>query len=264
MRMLDEIGDVLRSLAQQTPPNLGDGLPGLMRALRQGGRLASLSMGRKGDLLDLFTESRRAVSSMVGLKVSRSRLPSASMRWWATTPVPTARARPMCMLHHVFGEVNGKKGAWGHAIGGMGAITQAMAKACAAQGVEILTASPVRQVLVDGGKAAGVELADGRRVAAAIVASNVNPSLLFLNLVAPADLPPEFLDPHRALSQWLGHVPHERRPVGAARFHLPARHGDGGTSSVRHHHRSFARLHGRRPGATRRLSAGRKNRSSKC
>ena len=99
----------------------------------------------------------------------------------------------MCMLHHTFGEVNGKKGAWGHAIGGMGAITQAMAKACAVQGVEILTASPVRQVLVDGGKAAGVELADGRRVAAAIVASNVNPSLLFLSLVAPTDLPPDFL-----------------------------------------------------------------------
>jgi phytoene dehydrogenase-like protein len=54
--MLDEIGGVLRSVAQQTPPNLGDGLPGLMRALRQGGRLASLSLGRKGDLLDLFTE----------------------------------------------------------------------------------------------------------------------------------------------------------------------------------------------------------------
>jgi single-stranded-DNA-specific exonuclease len=31
------------------------------------------------------------------------------------------------LLHHVFGEVNGKRGAWGHAVGGMGAITQAMA-----------------------------------------------------------------------------------------------------------------------------------------
>jgi phytoene dehydrogenase-like protein len=72
--MLDEIGDVLRSLAQQTPPNLGDGLPGLMRALRQGGRLASMSLGRKGDLLDLFTESAR--SFLDGwLTVSRSRQP---------------------------------------------------------------------------------------------------------------------------------------------------------------------------------------------
>ena len=191
MRMLDEIGDVLRSLAQQTPPNLGDGLPGLMRALRQGGRLASLSLGRKGDLLDLFTESAR--SFLDG--------------WFESEPVkaafgfdavvgnyasPDSPGSAYVLLHHTFGEVNGKKGAWGHAIGGMGAITQAMAKACAAQGVEILTDAPVRQVLVDGGKAAGVELADGRRIAAAIVASNVNPSLLFQGLVAPADLPAEF------------------------------------------------------------------------
>jgi phytoene dehydrogenase-like protein len=58
--------------------------------------------------------------------------------------------------------------------------------------VEIMTNAPVRQVLVDGGKTAGVELADGRRIAAGIVASNVNPSLLFQDLVAPTDLPAEF------------------------------------------------------------------------
>ena len=189
--MLDEIGDVLRNLAQQTPPNLGDGLPGVMRALRQGSLLASLSLGRKADLLDLFTESAR--SFLDG--------------WFESEPVkaafgfdavvgnyasPESPGSAYVLLHHTFGEVNGKKGAWGHAIGGMGAITQAMAKACAAQDVEILTDAPVRQVLVDGGKAAGVELADGRRMAAGIVASNLNPSLLFQHLVAPTDLSAEF------------------------------------------------------------------------
>jgi phytoene dehydrogenase-like protein len=189
--MLDEIGDVLRSLAQQTPPNLGDGLPGLLRALRQVGRLASLSLKRKGELLDLFTESAR--SFLDG--------------WFESAPVkaafgfdavvgnyasPDSPGSAYVLLHHTFGEVNGKKGAWGHAIGGMGAITQAMAKACIALGVEILTDAPVRQVLVDAGKAAGAELADGRRIVAGIVAANVNPSLLFQALVAPADLPAEF------------------------------------------------------------------------
>jgi phytoene dehydrogenase-like protein len=189
--LLDEIGDVLRSLAEQTPPNLGDGLPGLLRALRQGGRLASLSLGRKGDLLDLFTESAR--SFLDG--------------WFQSEPVkaafgfdavvgnyasPDSPGSAYVMLHHTFGEVNGKKGAWGHAIGGMGAITQAMGKACTAQGVEILTDAAVGQVLVDGGKAAGVELADGLRIRAEIVASSLNPSLLFQSLVAPTDLPAEF------------------------------------------------------------------------
>jgi phytoene dehydrogenase-like protein len=189
--MLDEIGDALRSLAQQTPPNLGDGLPGLLRALRQVGRLASLSLLRKGDLLDLFTESAR--SFLDG--------------WFESTPVkaafgfdavvgnyasPDSPGSAYVLLHHTFGEVNGKRGAWGHAVGGMGAITQAMAKACTMRGVVILTDASVRQVLVDGGKVAGVELADGRRIAAGIVASNVNPSLLFQHLVALTDLPAEF------------------------------------------------------------------------
>ena len=244
--MLDEIGDVLRSLAQQTPPNLGDGLPGLMRALRQGGRLASLTLRRKGDLLDLFTESAR--SFLDG--------------WFESEPVkaafgfdavvgnyasPDSPGSAYVLLHHTFGEVNGRKGAWGHAIGGMGAITQAMAKACAARGVEILIDAPVAQVLVDGGKAVGVELVDGRRIAATIVASNVNPSLLFQRLVAPADLSTEFRNRIARYRNRIGHVPHERRPVGAAGLHLPARQGDGRAPPERHRHRPVARLHGRRP-----------------
>ena len=58
------------------------------------------------------------------------------------------------LLHHAFGEVNGKKRVWGHAIGGMGAITQAMARAAASHGVEIETGAPVREVLIEKGRAA--------------------------------------------------------------------------------------------------------------
>jgi phytoene dehydrogenase-like protein len=189
--MLEEIGDVLRDLAQKTPPNLGDGMPGLLRAWPQGRLLASLSLARKAELLDLFTES--ASNFLEG--------------WFESEPVkaafgfdavvgnyasPDSPGSAYVLLHHTFGEVNGRKGAWGHAIGGMGAITQAMAKACGALGVESLTNAPVRQVLVDQGKVAGVELVDGRRIAARIVASNVNPSLLYQSLVAPTDLPAEF------------------------------------------------------------------------
>jgi phytoene dehydrogenase-like protein len=58
------------------------------------------------------------------------------------------------LLHHVFGEVNGKRGAWGHAIGGMGAITQAMAQAARSKGVEIRVDSPVRNVEIEDGRAA--------------------------------------------------------------------------------------------------------------
>lgn len=191
--MLDAIGDVLRKLAVQTPPNLGDGLPGLLRALRQGGTLLGLSRERQGQLIDFFTESARDVLD----------------RWFESDPVkavfgfdavvgafasPDTPGSAYVLLHHTFGEVNGKKGAWGHAIGGMGAITQAMARACEKLGVEILTDAPVARVLTENGRAAGLELADGRSFAARIVASNLNPALLFGKLVDPTDLKPDFRD----------------------------------------------------------------------
>src|SRR4029450_9679551 len=78
------------------------------------------------------------------------------------------------LLHHAFGEVNGRRRVWGHAIGGMGAITQAMAKAAPSPGVEIETGAPVRELLVENGAARGVVLHDGRAVRADAVAVNAN------------------------------------------------------------------------------------------
>jgi phytoene dehydrogenase-like protein len=89
-------------------------------------------------------------------------------------------------LHHCFGEVNGKRGAWGHAVGGMGAITQAMAAAAAAHGARIRTGAHVARLLMQDGKARGVVLASGEEIAARAVAANVPPKLLFRDLV-PAD-----------------------------------------------------------------------------
>ena len=92
----------------------------------------------------------------------------------------------------MFGEVNGKLGAWGHSVGGMGAITQAMARACEDAGVEISLEAPVKQVLVDGNKVTGVKLESGEEIAASIVASNAGPALLYPQLVDPSDLSDEF------------------------------------------------------------------------
>ncbi len=96
------------------------------------------------------------------------------------------------LLHHVFGEVNGKLGAWGHSVGGMGAITQAMARACEDAGVEISLEAPVARVLIDGGKAAGVRLESGEEIAAPIVAANVGPALLYRQMLDTSDLPADF------------------------------------------------------------------------
>src|SRR4051812_16315391 len=126
---IDAIADVLRDLVLQQPPNLVAGgwrtaLSEGWRALMTGNRLRGLSMANKRALLDLFAKSAGdyldgwfetdCVKAVFGF--------DAIVGNFASPYTPNTA---YVLLHHVFGEVNGKKGAWGHAIGGMGAITQA-------------------------------------------------------------------------------------------------------------------------------------------
>ena len=96
------------------------------------------------------------------------------------------------LLHHVFGEIDGEKGAWGHAIGGMGSITQAMEEACRNLGVNIFTDAGVTKVIVSNGVATGIQLEDGSIVEAEQIISNLNPKLLYKKLIAEEDLNSEF------------------------------------------------------------------------
>ena len=138
---LEAVADVLRALALETPPNVVEGHPfaaiaELIKSGRIANRLRHLGLDLQRELLDLFTNS--AGDYLDG--------------WFESDPIkaaygldgivgnyasPYTPGSAYVLLHHCFGEVNGKKGAWGHAIGGMGAITQAMAKSAAAHGAEI-------------------------------------------------------------------------------------------------------------------------------
>lgn len=193
---LDSIADVLRDLVLVTPPNAVAGswrtaLPELVRAAQVGGRLRRLDMSLRRELLSLFAMSAGDYLD----------------RWFESDPIkavfgfdgivgnyasPYSGGSAYVLLHHVFGEVNGKKGAWGHALGGMGAITQAMAQSASARGALIRTNAPVRQVLVESGRAVGVVTESGETLRAAAVISNLNPKLLYLEMFEPDALPPEF------------------------------------------------------------------------
>ena len=193
---LDVIADVLRDLVLETPPNVTAGgwlaaMPELLRSARLGKRIAKLDMPMRRELLDLFVKS--AGDYLDG--------------WFESAPIkaaygfdgivgnyasPYSAGSGYVLLHHVFGEVNGKKGAWGHAIGGMGAISQAMAKAATERGVEIRVASPVREVLVEAGRAVGVVTEKGEAIRARSVVSNLNPKLLYGSLIDPMVLPQDF------------------------------------------------------------------------
>jgi phytoene dehydrogenase-like protein len=201
-RELDASADLLRELILQPPPNLRRGvslesLRELIKMARFGNRIRRLSTESLSTMLDLFFKSAGdyldgwfegdLVKALFGFDAIVGNYAS-----------PYAPGSAYVLLHHAFGEVNGKKRTWGHAIGGMGAITQAMARVAAGCGVEIETEAPVREVLVEKGRAAGVVLGSGRVIRAAAVAANVDPKRLYTALVPAGALDAAFLRRMRA------------------------------------------------------------------
>jgi phytoene dehydrogenase-like protein len=188
---LETVAEVLRGLALKAPPNVGEGWRTLVDGALQGRGLARLTLEQKRDVLDLFTKS---ATSFLG-QWFESEAVKAAFGFDAVVgnyASPDTPGSAYVLLHHVFGEVNGKKGAWGHSVGGMGAITQIMAKVCRELGVEISLESPVSQVLVDGNRVAGVRLESGEEIAASRVIGNVGPKILYDRMFAQADLPADF------------------------------------------------------------------------
>ena len=190
-QMLDGVVDALRGELLRTPPNVGGGLTDLMRAGGLGRRLKKLSMAGRRDLLDMFTKSAAAVLD-TWFENEHVKALFAFDATVGNFTSPYAPGSAYVLLHHVFGEANGVRGAWGHAIGGMGAITQAMLKEARSLGVEVETGAEVAEVLVNNGVAGGVRLAAGGELRARAVAANVGPKLLYLRLINERELAPEF------------------------------------------------------------------------
>jgi phytoene dehydrogenase-like protein len=196
--MLSGVAELWRRLQHQTPPRLAGGLTDLLDGIRFRRQLGDPPLGVRRDLLSLL--GRSAADLLDG--------------WFESEPVKAAFgfdavvghfASPYevgtayVLLHHVMGEVNGRLGAWGHAIGGMGAISDALTAEAGARGVRFETDAPVGRVEIDAGRVHGVRLESGRVIQAPVVASAVNPMHLFLDLIEPAHLDPDLL---RRMRRW--------------------------------------------------------------
>ena len=189
--MLDRVAAVLKDLLLETPPNVGGGISDMLRAWKVGKRFKALDMAARRDVLDLFTKSAGDVlDSYFESDPIKACFGFDSVVGNFASPYTPGSA--YVLLHHVFGEVNGKPGIWGHAIGGMGAITQAMAAEATSRGVEISLAAGVKRVLVRDGRAHGVVLEDGSEIHAKCVVSNLNPKLLFQHLIERNAVDAEF------------------------------------------------------------------------
>jgi phytoene dehydrogenase-like protein len=192
--MLERVVVVLRTLAERTPPNVSDHfvLADWLASWSVARQLKGLDMRGRRDLLELFT---RSAGDLLDDWFESDPL-KAVLGWDSIVgnfASPYAPGSAYVLLHHVFGEVNGKSGAWGHAVGGMGAISDAVAAEARARGVELCTGAAVERILVREGRAVGALLADGREMGAKRVIAGVNPKLLYTRLFDPADLPAELL-----------------------------------------------------------------------
>jgi phytoene dehydrogenase-like protein len=194
--MLERVVRYVRGLLLKTPPASLHGPRDLWSLLSLGRDLRRLPTETQREVHELFTRSAGdvldswfecdALKALHGFDAVVGAFQS-----------PYAPTSAYVLLHHGLGEVNGKPGLWGHALGGMGSITQAMAREATRLGVHIHTGAPIAQVLTEStrkerSRVAAVQLADGTCVEAATIAANVNPRMLFLALLDPGALPVEF------------------------------------------------------------------------
>ncbi len=143
--------------------------------------LVSFLTGSLGEFLDRSFESERI-----------KRMYLANTVYGMHSPPYRPGTAIGLLFHLLSGGDDAVQGFYGHVIGGMGSITQAMAAAARAYGVEIRTSSPVAKILVKDGRARGVALEDGTEVRASTVLSNADPKRTFLGLMDEGDLPGEF------------------------------------------------------------------------
>ena len=225
------LADVLGPLLLTVPPNLGSRKPSdLNETLRLAWRHRGLNVRTIADvtrlmtmliadLLDDWFESPQvkgalAVNGVIGT--------------WAG---PYEPGTAYVMAHHSIGDVgDGHLGNWGFQEGGMGAVADTIAKAALEAGAEIRTDARVGQVLIENGRAAGVELDNGQQLTAKVVVTSVHPRIAFLDHVGRENLPDDFVTDIEHWKTRSGVV-----KINLALAELPDFTADPGTNLQEHH-----------------------------
>ncbi len=226
---LERAAGFLRDLLLRTPPNAGGGVAEIVRNAGLARRLTGLGVEDHRLLVDLFTRSAAEFldgwfeSDVVKAAFAFDGIVGAYASPW--TP-----GTAYVLLHHCFGEVNGRLGVWGHAIGGMGAISNAIATAAREAGVVIRTNAPVREVIVRDGRAAGLVLEGGEILEARMVAANVGPKLLFRDLLPEDAVEPDLRRRFLAIRTGSGTF-----RMNVALSELPNFHSRPGSNQQDHH-----------------------------
>jgi phytoene dehydrogenase-like protein len=183
----------LQPLFMQLPPDTrASGLRGVRELLRLGGSmrgvrgaelegLTRLLTGSLGQFVDARFESRQAKALLLANNL------------YGKHGGPYQPGTLLGLAFHLLsGGEDAVQGFFGHVMGGMGAISDAIAAAGRAAGLQIATGAPVARILVRSGQAAGVALEDGTEIEASTVLSGADPKRTFLGLIDKEELPADF------------------------------------------------------------------------
>jgi len=222
-RIVRALADVVRKQMLRPPPALaGGGLADLMRVAGLANDLRHLDPDLRHRFVQLFTTGvghlidRWFESEAIKIRYASSATAGA----FVSLQQPGSAIN---LLHLSMGEIDGQRGAWALARGGMGSITRAMAAALAERGGTVRTGAPVARILVEGGRAVGVRLEGGEELRARVVLANTDPKRTFLTLLGEEHLDPAFAADLRAFRQESGSFRMNLALKGVPRFAcLPA------------------------------------------
>src|SRR5262245_34971310 len=190
--MLERVADVLEPTLVQKPPNVvSPGLGDLWKTYRLASGFQKMGTAMSEAMEVLIGPARTILDRWFESEQLKATLATDAII--GAFAAPSMPGTAYVLFHHVMGETNGKRGVWAYVKGGMGALSNALASAAKALGVEIRTSADVRRINVKGGAVTGVTLANGDEPAAKIVASNADCHVTFVKLMDSKELPADFL-----------------------------------------------------------------------
>jgi phytoene dehydrogenase-like protein len=197
--MLERVASVIEPTLTKRPPNVTSPSIGDLLQMGMLGLDAKKLGTRMGEAVEVLTGAARPILDrwFESEELKGTLATDAIIGAFAAPSMP---GTAYVLFHHVMGETNGKKGVWAYVRGGMGGLTQALAKAAADLGVEIRTEAEVTKILTRDGAVTGVVLADGDELYANTVASGLDCNLTFNKLLDAGAVPQDFRDAVNTIS----------------------------------------------------------------
>ena len=191
---LEKLAQVVEGLLLTSPPDFPPrGAADFIDYIKLAARMRKLSRSEIVGLVKIFTQSATDFLDE-WFESPEVKVTLATDGVIGANGGPRSPGTAYILLHHCMGGVGGKRGLWGFVRGGMGAISESIARSARSKGAEIRVNAPVERILVRNGRVRGVVMEGGEEIEAPIVASNLDPHVTFLKLLGEGDLDPEFRD----------------------------------------------------------------------